>query len=36
MDINDKEIGGVVQINLVWDKDKWRALVKKVINLRVP
>jgi hypothetical protein len=36
--IDLKEIGwdGVEWIDLAQDKDKWRALVNKVMNLRVP
>jgi len=28
--------GGMVWIDLTRDKDRWRALVKAVMNLRVP
>jgi hypothetical protein len=28
--------GGMDRIDLAQDREKWRALVKKVMNLRVP
>jgi hypothetical protein len=36
--MNVGEIGfeGVDWIGLAWDRKKWRALVKAVMNLRVP
>jgi hypothetical protein len=38
MDVGEREIGwgGVDWIGLVQDRDKWRALVNAVMNLRVP
>jgi hypothetical protein len=36
MDLLDIEWGDVDWIGLVQDRDKWRALVNVVINLRVP
>jgi hypothetical protein len=31
-----RELGGVDWIDLAEDRDRWRALVYKVMNLRVP
>jgi hypothetical protein len=38
IDINLREIGweGMDWIDLAQDRDQWRALVKAVMNLRVP
>jgi hypothetical protein len=36
MDILEIALGGVDWIGLAQDKDKWRALVNAVMNLRVP
>jgi hypothetical protein len=36
MDIEEDGWGGVDWIGLAQDRDKWRALVNSVINLRVP
>jgi hypothetical protein len=36
MDLLDIGWGGVDWIGLAQDRDKWRALVKAVMNLRVP
>jgi hypothetical protein len=36
MDLREIGWGGMDWIDLVQDKDKWRALVDTVMNLRVP
>jgi hypothetical protein len=36
MDLREIEWGGIYWIDLVQDRDQWRALVKTVMNLRVP
>jgi hypothetical protein len=35
-DILDIGLGGVVWVSLAQDRDKWRALLNAVMNLRVP
>jgi hypothetical protein len=36
MDLGDKGWGDVEWIGLAQDRDKWRALVNEVMNLRIP
>jgi hypothetical protein len=36
MDLGEIGWGGIVWIDLVEDRDQWRALVNAVMNLRVP
>jgi hypothetical protein len=36
MDLREIEWDGMDRIDLAQDRDQWRALVKTVINLRVP
>jgi hypothetical protein len=36
MDLREIGWDGMDWIDLAWDTDKWRALVNKVMNLRVP
>jgi hypothetical protein len=36
MDLREIEFGDVDWINLDQDKDRWRAVVNTVMNLRVP
>jgi hypothetical protein len=36
IDLGEAGLGGMDWIGLAQDKDKWRALVNSVMNLRVP
>jgi hypothetical protein len=36
MDLGELGLGDVDRIGLPQERDKWRALVKEVVNLRVP
>jgi hypothetical protein len=36
MDLGELEWGDVDWVGLAWDRNRWRALVNSVLNLRVP
>jgi hypothetical protein len=36
MNLREVGLGGIDKIDLAWDRDRWRAVVSTVMNLRVP